>query len=73
MTDEGPKDLGRQVLTIQVRATLGDHADEFDIPAIVEKIIEVHGFVDVDQINSRQYWEEIVMPHDHSGTAKGVV
>jgi hypothetical protein len=53
----------RYITTIQVTATLGDRADDFDIDAIVTALIERYGYIDVGEIPSREYWD-IVLTHD---------
>lgn len=42
--------LGHVVLEITVTHRLGDAADSYDVPAIVEGVIERYGFVDLDEI-----------------------
>lgn len=55
--------LGQQVLTIQVAASLGSHADDFYVDAIVDEIVSEYGFVDIDEIPKDKYWD-IVQDYD---------
>jgi hypothetical protein len=53
-----------QRLAEQITPTLGDRADDFDIPGIVDLIGELFGFdVNIDDIPSEKYWE-IVQKYD---------
>lgn len=44
-------DLGRMVLEIQVGHQLGDRASYFDIPGVVNGIVDRLGFLDLDDID----------------------
>lgn len=44
-------DLGRMVLEIQVGEQLGDRAPYFDIPGVVNTLVDRLGFVDLDEID----------------------
>lgn len=58
-----PQGAGRQALTSQVTTTLGDHADDFYIDAIVDEISRDYGFIDIDEIPHSEYWD-IVEDYD---------
>jgi hypothetical protein len=51
-------------LAYQISLTLGDHADDFDIPAI-EKDLRAMGATNVDAVDTEAYWA-IVERHDVS-------
>ncbi len=45
-----------------VVATLGDDADQHDVSAITDEIIDKHGLVDIETIDDEEYWR-IVKRH----------
>ena len=57
----------RQDIADQVVVTLGDHAADFDVSAIVEDLVSGHdGDLDsIDDFNSQSYWA-VVETHDLS-------
>ncbi|HLU97398.1 MAG TPA: hypothetical protein VKZ89_11210 [Thermobifida alba] len=58
--------MDTQTITDQVRATLGDEADGFDVEAIVEEIGDTFGrdkVRTVDDVPSEAYWD-IVRKHE---------
>lgn len=58
--------MSRQDLEYQVSQTLGDHIEDFDIPAIVTALQKHYGeLTSIDQIDSDHYWE-IVRQYDGS-------
>lgn len=52
-------DLGRMVLEITVGHQLGDRATYFDVPGVVNTIVDRLGFVDLDEIDPLVF-EEIL-------------
>lgn len=56
-------------LAYQISLTLGDRADDYDIPAI-EKDVRALGAPDVDSVGTVVYWA-IVERHDVSQGAAG--
>jgi hypothetical protein len=52
-------DLGRMVLEITVTHRLGDRVPFFDVPGIVNTIVDRLGFVDMDEIDPLVF-EEIL-------------
>jgi hypothetical protein len=54
-----------QRLTEQITTTLGDHADDFDVEAIVDEIGEAYGYdlASIDGIPADEY-AEILQRHD---------
>lgn len=59
------KTMTAQELAYAVSVTMGDHAGDFDIDAIVEEIRDTYGPVDIDAIDSDEYWT-IIKQHDTS-------
>lgn len=57
--------MTRQDIARQVSTTLGDHADDFDIDAIVDDLIAAHDgdLTSIDDFDSQSYWA-IVETHD---------
>lgn len=55
-------DLGRMVLEIQVGHRLGDRATSFDVPGVVNEIVDRLGFPDLDEIDPLVF-EEILDRH----------
>jgi hypothetical protein len=56
--------VNRQNLAHQVSTTLGDHADDYDISAIVDDLVQEHGPIKtIDAVDSGRYWD-IVRKHD---------
>lgn len=48
----------------QVSLTLGDHANDFDIDAIVEELTGIYGhLLGIDDVPAQEYWA-IVRKHD---------
>lgn len=60
--------LHTEKLADQIRTTLGDHPEDFDVDAIVEEIGDTYGrdTVSVDAIPSSEYWD---IAHKHERTA----
>lgn len=53
-------------LAYQISLTLGDHADDYDIPAIITDLRKTHpGLGNIDDIASAAYWEA-VKRHDRT-------
>lgn len=50
-------------ITRQVEASLTDWVSDFDVPAIVADIIATYGLVDIDDIDTEEYWA-LVQTHD---------
>ena len=59
--------MDRQRITAQVTTTLGDHADDFDVNAIVDDLVAAHDgdLSSIDDIETESYWA-IVETHDMS-------
>lgn len=55
--------MNRNDIAYQISTTLDDYADDYNIDAIVDEIEKRHGLVDIDSIDSTEYWE-IVERHD---------
>lgn len=57
--------MNRNDLDTQVRTTLTSFEADYAIDAIVEDIVDAYGVVDIDTIDSNDYWA-IVERHDTS-------
>lgn len=56
--------MNKQELAYAISLTLDGHADDYDIPAIVEEIREQHSDItSIDDIPGDEYWA-IVAKHD---------
>jgi len=57
--------MNLQDIAHQVSTTLGDHADDYDIDAIVDDLIAAHDgdLTSIDDFDSQSYWA-IVETHD---------
>ena len=57
--------MNRQDIARQVSTTLGDHAADYDIEAIVDDLITAHDgeLASIDDFDSQSYWA-IVETHD---------
>lgn len=55
--------MNRTELAYAVSLTVDGFADDYDIDAIVDEILETHGQVHIDDIDSDEYWA-IVERHD---------
>lgn len=45
------KDIGRQVLEVVLTSHLGNRADQYDVPGLVNAYVETFGFLDLDEVN----------------------
>lgn len=59
--------MNRQDIAHQVSLTLGDHAEDYNIDAIVDDLIAAHDgkLTSIDDFDSQSYWA-IVEAHDIS-------
>ena len=61
--------MNRTDLAHQVSVTLGDHADDYDIDAIVGDLVDANGSIEsIDAVPSDSYWDT-VRKHDTSASA----
>lgn len=58
--------MASQSLAYQISLTLGDHAGDYDIPAIESDVRGLGVTTDIDEVESAAYWE-IVKRHDRTG------
>lgn len=59
--------MNRNDIAHAVSTTLGDHIDDYDIDAIVQEIVDTHGLVSIDDIDTDEYWA-LIERHDTTGT-----
>jgi hypothetical protein len=58
--------MNKTEIAEQVRTTLGDHVEDFDVDAIVEDLAQANGnALSVDDFASESYWA-IVETHDRT-------
>lgn len=50
------QDAGRMILEAVITGKLGIHADDVNVPSLVEEYVSAWGFMDLDEVPPEAFW-----------------